>query len=92
MTPLQVDSSGLPGGWADVTAGDAVVAFGRRAIYKARKVLIRRSGCNLCLGMLSPQIRGACAIFQGAIILGLGCMRFWYFAVDCFHALLVLCC
>lgn len=38
MTPLQLDPQGLPNGWADVKPGDAVVAFSRKNIYKARKV------------------------------------------------------
>jgi hypothetical protein len=38
MTPLKVDEQGLPNGWADVGPGDAVVAFSRKDIYRARKV------------------------------------------------------
>jgi hypothetical protein len=38
MTPLKVDEQGLPNGWADVQPGDAVVAFSRKDIYRARKV------------------------------------------------------
>lgn len=38
MTPLKLDPRGLPNGWSDVGPGDAVVAFSRRNIYKARRV------------------------------------------------------
>lgn len=38
MTPLKLDTQGLPNGWSDVQPGDAVVAFSRRNIYKARRV------------------------------------------------------
>jgi hypothetical protein len=38
MTPLKVDEAGLPNGWAGVQPGDAVVAFSRKDIYRARKV------------------------------------------------------
>jgi hypothetical protein len=40
MTPLKLDTIGLPRGWADVQPGDAVVAFSRRSIYKARRVRV----------------------------------------------------
>jgi hypothetical protein len=40
MTPLVVDEAGLPNGWKDVRAGDAVVAFSRRSIYAAARVLL----------------------------------------------------
>jgi hypothetical protein len=54
MTPLKIDEQGLPNGWADVQPGDAVVAFSRKDIYRARKVLV------FCLGLgsrLSSEIR-----------------------------------
>lgn len=38
MTPLSIDDKGLPNGWKDVQAGDAVVAFSRKNIYKASRV------------------------------------------------------
>lgn len=39
MTPLKLDPHGLvPHGWSGVGPGDAVVAFSRRNIYKARRV------------------------------------------------------
>ncbi len=38
FTPLVVEPKGLPNGWADVTEGDCIVAFSRRAIYSIRKV------------------------------------------------------
>jgi len=42
MTPLAVDETCLPNGWADVQPGDCVVAFSRKQLYFIRKV--RRLG------------------------------------------------
>ncbi|KAF8061391.1 ileS [Scenedesmus sp. PABB004] len=59
MTPLNVDAAGLPNGWADVQAGDAVVAFSRRAIYKARKAIEAATGQRTCIvyGALPAETR-----------------------------------
>jgi hypothetical protein len=65
MTPLKVDEQGLPNGWADVQPGDAVVAFSRKDIYRARKVpdSLFGSGFSVEFGNYIPctrQFEGAC--------------------------------
>ncbi len=39
FTPLTVDWKGLSGGLTDVTAGDCIVAFSRRALYAIKAVI-----------------------------------------------------
>jgi hypothetical protein len=38
FTPLVVEEGGLPGGYADVRAGDCIVAFSRREIFDIKQV------------------------------------------------------
>jgi hypothetical protein len=59
MTPLRLDPQGLPNGYADVAAGDAVVAFSRRAIYNARGVRVSRG--SACLAHMHCCIPSVCS-------------------------------
>lgn len=60
MTPLHIDEAGLPGGFADVQAGDCLVAFGRKHLYEARQVGLCERGCGCCCG----EIQLSCLCFS----------------------------
>jgi ATP-dependent RNA helicase SUPV3L1/SUV3 len=61
MTPLRLDSDGLPKGYEDVQPGDCLVAFSRATIYEARVKVKEKTGLSSCIvyGALPAETRRA---------------------------------
>lgn len=52
---LQVQEDGLARGYRDITAGDCVVAFSRKAIYEIKSFIESSTGMRQALSACTPQ-------------------------------------
>lgn len=59
LARLQVESSGLVGGYSAVQPGDCIVAFSRRDIYAIKQLIEQETSHRACVvyGALPPETR-----------------------------------